>query len=209
MKTNKTHFSIKLISGLSQVFFWFFAAVSSIFIVFILLNALSITPERVNIGFKFPTSFRVIEQGTLNSGETIYNVKVTKATGDIMILNAPRRYATTLSLTILPVLAAFLYMLWLFKCFTKNVRQGNTFKPVNIRHLKIIAYLIAGTWLYFQTIASIFSYFMVSNLSFNSLRFEPTYGFSGGMLLFALFIWVLSHIFQKGAEIEEENLLTV
>jgi hypothetical protein len=29
------------------------------------------------------------------------------------------------------------------------------------------------------------------------------------MLLFALFIWVLSHIFEKGAEIEEENRLTV
>lgn len=209
MKTQKSNFSIKLIDGLSHLFFWFFAVVASLLVIIIVINSLGLASTNVNIGIDLPTSFKVLEKGSFNNGDTPLAITITEASGTIMFENAPRQFTTILLLLIVPVLAAFLYMLWLFKGFTKNVKLGNTFKAENIRHLKRIAYVIAGTWLYLQTVNAVYNFYIVPKFSFNNLQFEYSHGSLGGMLLFALFMWVLSHIFEKGAEIEEENRLTV
>lgn len=209
MKTQKSNFSITLIDGLSRLFFWFFAVVVSLLVLTIIINSLGLASTDINIGIDLPTSFKVLEPGSFNNGDTPLAITITEASGTVMFANAPRQFATILLLIIVPVLAAFLYMLWLFKGFTKNVKLGNTFKAENIRHLKQIAYIVAAIWLYTQTVIAVYNLYIVPNFSFNNLQFEYSHGSYGGMLLFALFMWVLSHIFEKGAEIEEENSLTV
>lgn len=209
MKKQNSHFSIRLIDGLSRFFFWFLASVSAIFLIFVVINILGLTPDSVNVGIDLPTNFQVAETGTFTLGNHTSTVTIKEATGTIMFKNAPRVLSVILSLGVLPVLGALLYMLWLFKGFTRNVKLGNAFDPVNIKHFKRIAYVIAGTWLYMQIAVTIYNLYAIPRLAFEGLEFSYSHGSFGGLLIFSLFIWVLSHIIEKGAQIEEENQLTV
>jgi hypothetical protein len=209
MTKQKSHFSIRLIDGLSRFFFWFLASVSALFFIFVVINILGLIPDSVTVGLDLPTKFKVLEEGTFAFDNSVSAITIKEATGTIMIENAPRPLTIMLSLCILPVLGALLYMLWLFKGFTKNVRLGNAFDPINIKHFKRIAYVIAGVWVYMQSMVFIYNLYAVPKFSFVGLEFSYAHGSFGGLLLFSLFIWVLSHILEKGAEIEEENRLTV
>jgi hypothetical protein len=205
----KQHFSIWLIDGLARIIFWFFAGVSAIYSVFLVIHLLGFTPDELNLSVELPTSFRVLEEGTFRDGDSISPITITEANGKVTFENAPKLISVVLPLCALPLVASLLYTLWLFKGFTKNVKLGRVFDPKNINHLKRIAYVITATWLYLQIGVVIYNLFIVSRFSFENLQFSYSHGSFGGLLIFALFIWVLSHIFQKGAEIEEENLLTV
>jgi hypothetical protein len=209
MKKQSSHFSLKLIDGLARFFFWFLASVSAIFFIFVVINILGLTPDSVNVGLDLPAKFRVAEEGSFTFGNHTSVVTVKEATGTIMFEDSPRVFSIILSLSILPVLGALLYMLWLFKGFTKNVKLGNAFDPINIKHFKQIAYIIAGTWVYLQMAITIYNYYVIPNIAFEGLEFSYTHGSNGGLLLFSLFVWVLSHILEKGAEIEEDNRFTV
>ncbi len=209
MKKQSSHFSLRLIDGLSRFFFWFLASVSAIFFIFVVINILGLTPDSVDVGLDLPTKFRVAEEGSFTFGDHTSTVTIKEATGTIMFGNAPRVFSIIMSLGVLPLLGALLYMLWLFKGFTKNVKLGNAFDPINIKHFKQIAYIIAGTWLYMQMAITIYNYYAIPKLAFEGLEFSYSHGSFGGLLFFSLFVWVLSHILEKGAEIEEENRFTV
>ncbi len=209
MKTQNSPFSLRLIDGLSRFFFWFLASVCALFLIFAIINALGLTPDSPNVGIDLPVKFNVMEEGSFAFSNTVSSISIKEASGTILFQNAPRPFSIVLSLCILPVLGALLYILWLFKGFTKKVKLGNAFDPVNIKHFKRIAYVIAGIWVYMQAMVSTFNIYTLPKLSFDGLEFSYTHGSYGSLLLFSLFIWVLSHILEKGAEIEEENKLTV
>lgn len=209
MKKLNSQFSIRLIDGLSRFFFWFLASVSALFFILAVINILGLTPDSVNVELDLPTKFRVAEEGSFTFGNHTSAVTIKEATGTILFLNAPRVFSIILSLGVLPLLGALLYMLWLFKGFTKNVKLGNTFDPINIKHFKQIAYIIAGTWVYMQMAITLYNHYVIPNIAFEGLEFSYAHGTLGGLLLFSLFIWVLSHILEKGARIEEENNLTI
>jgi hypothetical protein len=203
------HFSIRLIDGITKVFFWFFAVVSTIFLVFIVLHLMGLTPEKLKLSVELPTSFSVMEEGSFATGDHVSTISISEATGKITFNRAPRLVSVGFSFYVLPLLAALLYILWLFKGFTSNVRLGNVFDPTNIKHLKRLAYVIAGTWFYLQLTVVVYNIFIVQRFVFSGVQFSYGSGSYVGLLFVALFVWVLTHIFQKGAEMEEENRLTV
>lgn len=149
------------------------------------------------------------EKGVYNDDNIISDFSILKTSGVVEIENPPTVLRIFLPLITIPILGAVLYMLWLFKKFTSNVKLGNTFHKTNIRNLKHIAYLVVGYWVYEQVITILLNCFVVKNLSLNGITFEnlPVGGLA--TLVFALIIWVLSHIFEKGAAIETDNQLTI
>jgi hypothetical protein len=183
--------------------------VSAIFFIIAVINILGLTPDSVNVGIDLPTKFRVTEEGSFTFGNHTSVLTIKEASGTIMFENVPRVFSIILSLGVLPLLGALLYILWLFKGFTKNVKLGNAFNPINIKYFKRIAYIIAGIWVYMQSMVFVYNLYAVPKFSFVGLEFSYAHGSFGGILLFSLFIWVLSHILEKGAQIEEENRLTV
>lgn len=166
-------------------------------------------PENVQIGIEYPNSFSVVEEGMYTYGSNSYSIRVTDASGVVKIDNPPPLIRIMLPLVILPLLSALLYMLWVFKSFTQNVKTGSVFHMINIRYLKRISYLLVGIWLYLQLLVTLYNTLIISKFNFESITFSHSYGGYGSILLFALFLWVLSHIFEKGAEIETDNQLTI
>lgn len=209
MKKHEKHFSIWLIDGLAQFFFWFFASVSTIFFVFLIVHLMGLTPDELDLSVELPTNFEVLEVGTFTYGDSVSNITISDATGKITFDNAPRFVMVVFPLYVLPLLAALLYILFLFKGFTKNVKLGKVFDPDNINRLKRLAYIIVGIWFYQALAVTIYNLFLVQQFVFTGVKFYYKNGSSVYFLLIALFIWVLAHIFQKGVEIDEENRLTV
>ena len=209
MKKQRTYFSINLIDGIARFIFWFFAVVSAVFLLFVLVNLLGFTPQGLDVGVELPTNFRVNEVGTFTFSDTQTAIEIKEASGVIIFKSMPRFLSVAISIGVLPLLFALLFILWLFKGFTRNVKLGNVFDLSNIKHFKRIAYIITATWVYLQVVSTVYNQVLVPNFTFSNVQFSYAHGSNGGMLLFALFVWVLSHIFETGAQINSENELTI
>jgi hypothetical protein len=209
MKTKKPSFSIRLIDSLSHFIFWFFAVVSAIFVLFTLVNIMGLVPSSVDVGVELPTNFTVYEQGTFTYSNTQTAVEIKEASGVITFKSMPRFLSVGISVGVLPLMLALLYILWLFKGFTRSVKLGEIFDISNIKRFKLIAYSVTAVWVYLQLVSTIYNLVVVPKFNFDGVEFGYSNGSFGEMLLFALFLWVLSHIFEKGAEIETDNQLTI
>lgn len=63
---------------------------------------------------------------------------------------------------------------------------------------------------FFTVFYAYFQYFyLVKNLQFNTVEIGSDVNSYPTILLAALLIWVLSHIFMKGCKLEEENNYTI
>jgi len=210
MEKQNSHFSIRLIYNLSRILFWVFAVLSSIIILFaLILNLFSYPTENYTVSVEIPTSFMVHGKGMLNVSETNTAITISEASGSIAFENPPRILSIVIFLALIPLVLLILYSLWIFKSFTYNVKIGEVFEISNIKHLKKIAYVLFGIWLYLKVAIILFNSFLVPKIDFDGLEFSFTSGSLFKLLALSLFVWVLSHIFQKGVEIAEENKLTV
>lgn len=71
------------------------------------------------------------------------------------------------------------------------------------------SYALVMIWI-FTVIYGYFQYFfLVINMNFDTVEFTSDVQTYPIILLVALFIWVLSHIFMKGCELQDEHELTV
>ena len=89
----------------------------------------------------------------------------------------------------------------------KSIRQGKYFEIETIKFLKWISYLLLSIFL-----VGIFSECLISiDSSFNdslNLNFQAD-NFSLSLPIFALILWVLSHIFSQGVKMKKLNDLTI
>ncbi|MFC1731020.1 hypothetical protein ACFL6I_11865, partial [candidate division KSB1 bacterium] len=86
---------------------------------------------------------------------------------------------------------------------------GKYFEIENIRHLKYLSIWIIGLWLSIKIYLSIFYYLVKSNIEYNGITIADQVQEHNYLLIIALFIWVLSHIFKKGIELEDTQKYTV
>jgi len=210
MEKHKSQFSIWLIYNLSRVIFWTFAVLSLIVILTALvLNLFVIPAEGYTLSVELPTNFEVQGKGLLNLSDATTAIKIYGASGTIAFENPPRIISIAFFLGLIPLILAIMYSVWTFKSFTFNVKMGKVFEIANIKYLKRIAYALFGIWVYLKMSIILFNSFVVPKIVFDGLEFSFTSGSLFKLLALSLFIWVLSHIFQKGVEIAEENKLTV
>jgi hypothetical protein len=209
MENKYKHFSIWLIFNLTQIAFWGLMVIVIIVVGISILQSLGLAFENLSLGIQLPNKFDVLEKGTLTLSSTTIDIRVTNASGNIQFENIPRAISIFLTLCITPILFGLLLSVWLFKSFLANVMEGQIFNPENIKTLKKVSYIILASWVYMKVVVMLFNIFITHQFIFKTLQFEYTSGSFGILLWLSLFIWVLSHIFEKGAEIDEENRLTI
>jgi len=209
MEKRKNPFSIKVIYWLTQVIFWLF--------VLILVGAIVLNMglqtgwfgDDLELHAGTPIEFNYTEKGVLQVAHVSQEVEFVEATGKIHFINTNKLIAKWLGLAMLCVVIIFLYILLKFKNFITNVYRGNVFDSYNIRMLKKIAYGIVGIWFFTILYSRLFYYFIVKQIEFEHLEVTGNFNSFGGILLAALFLWVLSHIFMIGVKMKEEQDLTV
>ncbi len=202
--------SIKLMYWITNIVFWLYiittiaASILTIAIFFGMMNNL-----QLHVGI--PILAELKETGILdtNLAPVLVDVELTKLVGTVHLIDTPVELARIYSGFMMTILFVFLYIMLTFKRFITNVYNGLYFDPRNINQLKRISYTLVIVWIltvfygYFQY------FFIVRNLQFTDIEFTANVETYPITLLIALVIWVLSHIFQKGSQLQEEQKLTV
>jgi len=203
-------FSIKLIYWFTNVIFWLFSLVGIVVIV-LAFGMITGFIHDLNLNVGLPIAGKVLETGTLSldSYSKLINVEYVETFGNIQFVDTPLIIGRIYGVFMLIIYALTFFVMWEFRSFIGNVYKGKFFDYFNIKHLKRISYALVAGWI-FVTIYGYFQYFfIVKNLTFETLEFTMNVQTYPSILLVALIIWVLSHIFMKGLELDNENKLTI
>jgi hypothetical protein len=210
MKTLKKPLSIKIIYWITNITYWIYVAVSvaALFLIGVLMYG-GLDDLQLNVGI--PVAVNVIEEGTLdlNLSSTIINVEFAEMYGKIHFIDTPAFIGRIFAVFMFIILLIMFYIFYTFRKFINNVYVGKYFDFDNIALLKRISYALVVTWIFTAIYAYFQYFFIVVNLNFNSLDITSNVQTYPIILLIALFIWVLSHIFMKGCELEDETNLTI
>jgi len=208
MNNLKTPLSIKVIYWFTSISFWLYVVVS----VFALLLAGSLILNLFgasNLHVGVPVSVDLIEKGELHINGITSSVQFVEMQGKLKFDETPVVLKRYYGVSIIVIISLFFFIFYKFKQFIDNVYKGIYFDISNIALLKKVSYGIAGTWL-FVVFYSYFQYFFVfQKLKFNTIEIIGDVQTYPIILFVALFIWVLSHVFTKGVELQEEAKLII
>ena len=208
MESSKKHLSIKVIYWVTNITFWIF--VLAAILGFVLAGAFMFKIfDKTQLHVGIPVAINILEQGTLQLNNSISNVEFVEMYGKIHFIDTDPSIGQVYSLFILAILSIFFYIFFTFRKFIINVYKGVYFDIGNIALLKRISYALVGVWGFTAFYAYFQYYYLLKNMEFNSIEITGDVQTYPVILLVALFIWVLSHIFMKGCELQEEKDLTV
>ncbi len=210
METIKKPLSIKVIYWITNITFWIYVAIT-ILALFLVGALLIFELDELQLHVGLPVMVNVIEKGTLdlNMMSSLVNVELVEMTGKVHFINTPPEVGRIYALFIFSIVILFLYIFLTFKRFIGNVYNGVYFDMKNISLLKRISYALVIIWIFTAFYAYFQYFFLVINMNFDTVEFTGDVQTYPIVLLVALFIWVLSHIFIKGCELQDENKLTV
>ena len=210
METLKKPLSIKVIYWMTNITFWIYVAIT-ILALFFVATLLLFELENLQLHVSIPAHVNIVEKGTLDLDivGSLIDVELVEMTGKVHFINTPPEVGQVYSLFVFTIVLLFLFIFLTFKRFIGNVYNGVYFDMKNISLLKRISYTLVIIWI-FTVFYGYFQYFfLVINMNFDTIEFTSDVQTYPSILLVALLIWVLSHIFVKGCELKDENELTV
>ncbi len=210
METLKKPLSIKIIYWITNITFWIYVAIT-VLALFLVGALMLFELEDLQLHVGMPVYVNIIETGTLDLHilSSLASVQLVEMTGKVHFINTPPEVGRIYALFIFSIILLFLYIFLTFKRFIGNVYNGIYFDLKNISLLKRISYTLVFVWI-FTVFYGYFQYFfLVINMQFDTIEFSSDVQTYPIVLLIALFIWVLSHIFMKGCELQDEHELTV
>lgn len=205
---NQKPTSIKVIYWMTNVLFWIYS-IASIFAIFFAAALILGLLNKIGFDMGIPIAMDLKEIGQLNFNGQSVDVKFVEMYGRMHLIDAPREVTRIFGVFMLLALSMGLYIFMTFKKFITNVYHGEYFDRSNILLLKRISYALIGFWLFAVFYAMFQKFYFLKHLTFESIHFSGDYQTYNGVLVVALLLWVLSHIFQKGVELERENELTI
>ena len=200
--------SVKIIYWITNIVFWIFAIASFIGFVFgiaIVFGFLNKT--QLHIGM--PLGMDITEIGLLELNGQKVDVQLKEMYGKLHLIDAPKEISRVYGVFILIILSVVLYILMTFKKFITNVYHGAYFDRGNIFLLKRISYALVGVWLFAFFYTGFQYFYLFQNIEFTTVVFSGNFQTYPAVLIVALLIWVLSHIFQKGVELQSDHELTI
>jgi len=200
--------SVKIIYWITNIVYWIFAIASFIAMAFAIALIFGfLNKSQLHIGM--PLSMDVTEIGQINVNGQQVAVQFKEMYGKLHLIDTPREIARIYGVFILVILSVVLYIFMTFKKFITNVYHGAYFDRSNILLLKRISYALVSVWLFTVFYALFQYYYLVQNMEFETVVHSGDFQTYPAILLVALLIWVLSHIFQKGIELQHDNELTI
>ncbi len=210
METFKNPLSIRVIYWITNITFWIYVAITFLALILVaILLFFKLDDLQLHVGI--PVMVNVIEKGTLdlNMLSSLVNIELVEMTGKVHFIDTPPEVGRVYALFIFSVVLIFLYIFLTFRRFIGNVYNGIYFDMKNISLLKRISYALVVIWLFTVFYAYFQYFFLVINMHFETVEFSGNVQTYPVILLVALFLWVLSHIFIKGCELQEEHNSTI
>lgn len=201
-------FSLKLIYWLTNIVYYFMILGAIMALIFSLLLFFNkIGDMHLNVSLPIKVDFH--ETGILHLNNQNIKVELVGAAPKIHFLDTPNFLTKQLSLFIILIVSFCAFLVYTFRTFVKNVYQGSVFSLKNIALLKQLAYGLIGMWMFGVIYFRLGYHFLAKNLIFENIHITDDIPNYSGVLLTALFIWVLAHIFKMGLELKQETDLTI
>lgn len=211
MENKKTPMSFHVIYWITNIITGLFFLVSvGVLALYILLWTDFFGPESdLQLHIDLPGQIEYVDCGTMQYVDGDIDIKLVEASTKIHIVNTPLPIARNLALILLGVCALMFYMLFTFRQFISNVRKGQIFTINNIMRLQNISYVLVGFWVLMIVYRRVAYHLITTRLDMENVEVVSNFNSYAGILLAALFIWVLSHIFIRGLRLKEEQDLTI
>jgi hypothetical protein len=209
MKKRKNPLSIVIIYWLTQIAFWlmvlvFFGAIAGN----IALQFGAIGND-LQIHGEMPVETSYTEKGYFEIMGVTQEVAYVEATGKLHFIDTNSKLAKWFGYLLMGVVSITLYIFLNFKRFIGNVYRGFIFERFNIRMLKKMAYGLIIFWAFMIIYSRMFYYFIAREITFEHLEISSNMNSYGFLLVAALFLWVLSHVFMTGVKLQDDQSLTV
>ena len=201
--------SIRIIYWFTQVVFWLFMLV---LVLAIGLNVAFLTEmlgDNMQLHTVLPVEVSYTEKGSLDVFGQPQEVEFVEAIGKIHFINTNPDLAKWFGAAMLIIVIIGLYILVMFRRFIGNVYRGYIFEEFNIRMLKKMAYGLVAMWVFTIIYSPVYYYLIIRNVEFEHLEISSNFNTNGVILVIALLLWVLSHIFLTGVKLQKEQELTV
>ena len=158
----------------------------------------------------YPVHFNVEEEGVAEFTGRELPVKITKAKALALIESPmPEWLLIPVKLIRFSIFGFIIWILILLRQLIRSVKKGDPFNMKNGNRLRWIglSILIIGVFDFFHDI--LLNIFITPKLSFDSIIPESSIHFNLSLLLVAMVIIVIGEAFRIGAEMKEEQDLTV
>ncbi len=209
MEEKKTPTSFHVIYWIMNIITGLFALVCIAVIVFYVMLWTDFFGDDLQLHVDLPGQVNYIECGTMQYGSGEIDVELVEASSKIHFINTPVSLARNFTYILMGVCAFMFYILWTFRQFVANVRSGEVFTISNILMLQNISYALVGFWFYAIIVRRITYYLVSARLDFENVEIISEFNYYPWILLAALFLWVLSHIFIRGLNLKNEQDLTI
>lgn len=209
MKKRKNPLSINIIYWMTQVVFWLFIAVFVGAVALNIATQFELFDADMQLHTNLTTEVNYTEKGSLYLFDEEQEVEFVEAIGKIHFINTNPVLAKWFSGALICVVIIVLYIFLMFKRFIGNMYRGLIFERFNIQMLKKMAYGFLALWLFTIIYSRLFYYFIAKQIEFEHLVISSNFNNYGDLLLVALLLWVLSHVFMQGVKLEDDQKLTV
>ncbi len=205
----KTPLSIRIIYILTSIVYYLTIIASLLGMIFGIGLLFGFWGDNVQLHTQMPFEASVVETGTaMYWGEEV-QIELVEATGKFHYIDTPPIVARTNAIPMFFIFPLMFFMVFLFHRFIRNVSEGRIFDAQNFYLLRKLSYVLTGMWLFTVLYFQLLQRVVFQEMKFESLEFSTSGGWYSGLIIAALFTWVLSHIFLKGLELKEENELTI
>jgi hypothetical protein len=209
MEEKKTPLSFHVIYWIMNIITALFAIVSIGVIVFYVMLWTDFFGNDLQLHVNLPGQVNIVSPGTMDYGGSTVNIELVEAVTRIHFINTPPSLARKFILILIGVCAFGLFLLWTFRQFIVNVRKGLIFTISNIILLQRISYTLVGFWVFMIVYMRTTYYLISARVEVENTEIVSEFDNYPWILLMALFLWVLSHIFIRGLKLKEEQDLTV
>ncbi|MEA3478025.1 MAG: DUF2975 domain-containing protein [Bacteroidota bacterium] len=209
MENVKKPLSIKIIYWVTEVIFWLMTTVSAFMIIGCLIVIMGFKPPDLNLHVKAPFTFNLDGQGSIDTYKGDIPIKLVEQSGQLHFVDTQLFIARPVAGSIIVIMIIAFNLFWMLRNLMRNVYRGKYFDMKNIKYIKYIAYWILGLWLAMKIYFWIFYKLIEDHVCFDGITIQGQVQTHNYILLIALSIWTLSHIFKKGLDLEETQKLTV
>lgn len=209
MEKVKTPVSIRIIFIANEVIFWLFNIAALAAVVLAFLVFINHFGDDLQLQVRLPVAFNADIDGVLIRDNSSVNVRLVDAYGEIQFIDTPLQIARAFMIPLLFAIGAMYFMLFIFRKFIRSVNRGLIFEAKNISRLRILALSLLAFWFFWVIYDILVMAFIARDLHFGTIEMLNKTQSHAVLLIFALVLWALSHIFLRGLKLEEETSLTI
>lgn len=206
----KVSFSIRIIYILTSIIYYLAVLFCALGIIVSIALLFGFFHDEILLHVAVPMKVNIEEVGILQLFGQEMKVEIFKTiNGQIHFIDTPPVLLRVYAILTLVCSSILFWVVYLFHRFIRNVREGKAFEIINFKILRKLGYSLLGFWLFMIFYFKLINYTLANNIEFENIEVINDRKWFIGIFLGALFTLVLSQVFLKGRELEEENELTI